>query len=125
MTNKELSQMSPLAIAFVGDAVHTLYLRDYIIKNQTLKQANYHKEVSKFCNAKSQAQALDFIYEELNEEEKEIVRRARNSKSKHCAKNFSEEDYKKATSFEALIGYLYLQDNKDRLDYILKKIYNF
>ena len=117
---KELLSTNLLPLAFIGDSVHTLFVRDYILKSGNLKLENYHNESSQYCKASSQAKALEKIIPLLNEDESEIVRRARNAKPKHQAKNASSADYSYATAFEALIGYLYITENKDRLDEILK-----
>lgn len=115
----EYEKLSPLALAFMGDAIHTAFVRKEVLKGQTNTQHNYHNLAKKFCNAQAQAQTLDIIFNDLSEEEKNIVRRARNSHPKHSAKNFDEETYKKATSFEALIGFLFLTEKEERLNEIL------
>ena len=112
--------LSPLALAFLGDAIHTAYVRQEVLKGETNKINNYHNIAKKYCNARHQKETLDMIFDSLDEEEKNIVRRARNSHSKHSAKNFDEETYKKATAFEALIGYLYLNEKTERLKQILQ-----
>ncbi len=111
----------PLALAFLGDAIHTAYVREFVLtQEKTTKIANYHNLSKKFCNAKHQKEVLEKILPVLSDDEKEIVRKARNAKAKHKAKNFDEEEYKKATAFEALIGYLYLSKQSERLNEILK-----
>lgn len=115
-----LNELSPLALAFMGDAIHTAYVRKQVLGIEKTKLNNYHNFAKKFCNAKHQMLALKNILPFLNEEEKNIVRRSRNCHSKHSAKNFDEETYKKATAFEALIGYLYLSKQIDRLEEILE-----
>ena len=105
-------------LAFLGDAVHTMFVRENILKNKNAKMNELHKIASKLCSAKWQSQIVDTL--DLSEQEADIVRMARNSKSKHIAKNANSEQYHKATSFEALIGYLYVNDKKERLDEILK-----
>jgi len=112
-------ELSPLALAFIGDAIHTAFVRKQVLLGEKNKLNNYHTAAKKFCNAKSQKETLEKIAENLSEEEKNVVRRARNCHSKHSAKNFDEETYKKATAFEALIGYLYLSKQEERLKEIL------
>lgn len=109
--------LSPLALAFLGDAIHTAFVREYVLLQNSNKMQNYHINAKKFCNAKCQKEVLEKL--KLTEIEQEVVRRARNCHSKHSAKNYNEEDYKKATAFEALIGYLYLSNQKERLKEIL------
>ncbi len=117
---ENLNQLSPLALAFMGDAIHTAYVRKCVLMGQKNKLNNYHETAKKFCNARHQKEVLEKLLPVLSEEEQDVVRRARNCHSKHTAKNFDEETYKKATAFEALIGFLYLSQNTQRLDEILK-----
>lgn len=117
---ENLNQLSPLALAFMGDAIHTAYVRKCVLMGQKNKLNNYHETAKKFCNARHQKEVLEKLLPILSEEEQDVVRRARNCHSKHSAKNFDEETYKKATAFEALIGFLYLSQNTQRLDEILK-----
>ena len=112
-------QLSPLALAFMGDAIHTAFVREKVLEGQTNKMNNYHNQAKKFCNAQKQRETLDKIADLLTSEEKDIVRRARNSHSKHTANNFNDETYKKATAFEALIGYLHLSKQTERLQQFL------
>ena len=114
-------ETSPIMLACIGDAVHTLFIRDKIVKSENLLLKDYHKKSSNLCKAASQAERLNNIFDELTEAEQDVVRRARNAKLGHIAKNSDIETYKKATSFEALIGYLYLKGNFERLNQILKK----
>jgi len=115
----DTKELSPIVLAFVGDGVHTLYVRDRVVKNSNLLVNSCHKLSSKHCNAKAQAGKLDVIKDILTEEEQDIVRRARNAKVNNIAKNADLETYKKATSFEALVGYLYLKGDYKRLKQIL------
>ncbi|MBO4412407.1 MAG: Mini-ribonuclease 3 [Clostridia bacterium] len=117
-TKQNIKEISVLALSFIGDGVHTVFVRDYILKTQNLLIGSYHNKAIKFCSAQSQSKVFDRVYEILNDEEKEIAQRARNAKG-HKAKNASLEDYKKATAFEAVVGYLYLLKQYDRLNEIL------
>ena len=114
------TELSPLALAFIGDAIHTAYVREEVLKGKNNKLSNYHNLAKRYCNAKRQMQSLEAIFDILTDEEKEVVRRARNSHSKHTAKNFDEETYKKATAFEALVGHLYMTNQIERLKKILE-----
>lgn len=120
MQESAFKEINPIVLAFIGDGVHTLYVRDKVVKNSNLLVNKCHVQSAKFCNAKSQANKLNGLMEHLNETELDIVRRARNAKTNNIAKNSDVETYKKATSFEALIGYLYLKGDFDRLNFILK-----
>ena len=109
-----------LELAFIGDAVHTLFVRKNIVDKQNLKMNEIHKIASKYCSAKKQSEILEKLIDTLSEEECEIVRMARNSKTKHIAKHANSAEYHKATAFEALIGWLFVNDREKRLDEILK-----
>ena len=113
-------QLSPLALAFIGDAIHTAFVREKVLREKINKLQNYHNEAKKYCNAKKQMETLEKISASLSEEESNVVRKARNAHSKHSAKNFDEETYKKATAFEALVGFLYLKKQTERLNEILE-----
>ena len=119
MNLKNLNDLSPLALAFMGDAIHTAYVRKEVLKGEKQPLNTYNNNAKKFCNAQAQAQTLDRLQTLLTDEEKEIVRKTRNTHNKHSAKNFDEETYKKATSFEALVGWLYLSNKTERLEEIL------
>ena len=107
-----------LSLAFLGDSVHTQFVREKVLEKSG-KMTNYHTLASKYCKAAHQAIVMTRILPELTEDEREIVRRARNAKPKHTAKNASHADYTEATMYEALIGYLYLKNDIDRLDKFL------
>ncbi|MBP3344792.1 MAG: Mini-ribonuclease 3 [Clostridia bacterium] len=119
-TFKQLLNTNLLPLAFIGDSVHTLYVREKCLENPHKKIENYHTQASFYCKASSQAKALERISEILTDEEKEIVRRGRNAKPKHSAKNATSGDYSHATAFEVLIGFLYLSKQTERLKEILE-----
>lgn len=106
--------LSPIQLAYVGDAVYELLVRTYLIANKELTINKMHKSAVDFVKAEKQALYLKEIENVLNDEEKDIVRRGRNSKSTP-PKNTKFMDYKYATALEALIGYLYLRKNKKRI----------
>lgn len=124
MENKELLKKllntNLLSLAFLGDAVHTLFVRERSLQGEADKMNNYQKYASKFCKAEHQSEVFNRISPILTEEEQEIVRRARNAKPKHQAKNASHADYMQATMFEALVGFLYLKGDEKRLNEILE-----
>ena len=121
MNKKDVLQMSPLVWAYMGDAVYELFIREYVIKQGLSKNGLLHKKSIKYVSANGQVKILKDIEEYLTEEEKEIVRRGRNANPHSHSKNANIVDYKYATGFEALIGYLYLTDSKDRLNELLEK----
>lgn len=116
----KLDQTSPLVLAFIGDSVHTLFVRENIIKEGIHKLNNYNKSCNFLCRAKTQSKVLDKLEPLLTIKEQELVRRTRNAKNHHTAKNSNLVDYKKATCFEALVGYLYLNGETQRLEQFLK-----
>lgn len=116
---KDVDMLSPLVWAYVGDAVYELYIRTHLINNSNAKPHKLHVESIKYVKAKAQADILKKIQDILTDEEKDIVRRGRNTENHHVAKNANVADYAQSTAFEALIGYLYLSKNDDRLKEIL------
>lgn len=117
---EDVIQMSPLVWAYMGDAVYEKYIREYVIRQGLCKNGLLHKKSIKYVSANGQVKILKRIEEKLTEEELDIVRRGRNSNPHSHAKNADIVDYKYATGFEALIGYLYLTEQNERLEEILK-----
>ena len=115
----EVNTMSPLVWAYVGDSVYELYIRMKLVNNTTLKPHKLHVEAVKFVKAKAQADHLQIIFDKLTDAEKEIVRRGRNTQNHHLPKNATVQEYMLSTAFEALIGYLYLTKQDNRLKEIL------
>lgn len=118
---QEVKLMNPLVWAYVGDCVYELYIRTFLINTTKMKVHELHVKASTYVKASSQAKILKNIENELSEEEKDIVRRARNTQTHHLPKNANPADYMYATAFEGLIGYLYLTKNFKRLKEILQK----
>lgn len=116
---EKLLKTNLLPLAFIGDSVHTLFVREWCLNCNIDKMENYHVKSSKYCKASAQAKVLTLLQDKLTDDEKEIVRRGRNAKAKHQAKNATTADYTYATAFEVLIGYLYLSKNDERLKEIL------
>lgn len=117
----EVDMMSPLTWAYVGDAVYELYIRIHLVNQMQSKPHKLHLEAIQYVKAKSQADLLASLQTELTDEEKDIVRRGRNTESHHTAKNATVEEYMYSTAFEALIGYLYLTKQDERLQQILTR----
>lgn len=120
---EEVKLMPPLVWAYVGDCVYELFIRMQLVNTTKLNPHKLHIEAIKHVKAKAQAETLTKIYEELLEEEKDIVRRGRNAQNHHLPKNTELADYTYATAFEALIGFLYLTKQDERLNQILEKCY--
>ena len=117
---KEVNLMPPLTWAYIGDCVYELYVRTKLINETKLKPHELHIEAIKHVKAQAQAETLKRIYENLSEKEKDIVRRGRNAENHHLPKNANVQDYMYSTAFEALIGYLYLTRQNERLKEILE-----
>ena len=120
ISKSDISQMSPLVWAYMGDAVYEKFIREYVIRQGLCKNGLLHKKSIKYVSAKGQSQILKEIEDFLTDEEKDIVRRGRNSNPHSTAKNADIVEYKYATGFEALIGWLYLNEKEERLEEILK-----
>lgn len=120
LTLAEAAQKNVLALAYIGDAVQSLYVRERIIAFHDLKPDQMHKQASAIVNAATQAALAEKIFPTLTEEEKNVFLRGRNATVQHRSKNQSGSDYRKATGLEALIGYLYLTGNLTRLKEILE-----
>lgn len=124
MTNKDARLKGTLLLAFVGDVAYEIRVRRAAVEKNLAKPKELHNFSSKMAGADFQSKALEFIYDELSETEKEIVRRGRNSKPAHIPKNRTPEEYQNATALEALFGYLELADDKERLDRLFSIILN-
>ncbi len=116
----DVNMLSPLTWAYVGDSVYELFIRTNLVNNTKLKPHKLHIESIKYVKAKAQADVLKKIESSLTDEEKNIVRRARNAENHHLPKNADPADYMYSTAFEGLIGFLYLTKRDERLKEILK-----
>ena len=122
LSEKEAAMMSPLRIAYIGDAVWDLIVRDHLIA-KGLNVHHMHSECIRYVNAAAQSAFISGLMSELSETEAEIVRRGRNAHARHPApKNQHPEDYSMSTAFEVLIGFLYLTGNFERLNMITDRI---
>jgi len=120
---EDIRLMPPLVWAYVGDSVYELFIRTNLVNDTKLNPHRLHVESIKYVKASAQAEILSKIYDELTDDEKDIVRRGRNADNHHLPKNADATDYRYATAFEALIGYLYLSKQDDRLKQILEMCY--
>ncbi len=105
---------SPLVLAYIGDAIYELVIRTNVVNRGNAQVNKLHKRTAALVKAEAQAR-LYKLMEELTEEEKAVYRRGRNSKTTTMAKNATMKDYRMATGFEALMGWLYLKGSMDRL----------
>jgi ribonuclease-3 family protein len=114
------SQLSPLSLAYIGDAVYEMYIRSYIMKDCNMPVAKLHKAATRFVSATSQAEIVKNISDEFTDEEMSVYKRGRNAHSYTSAKNADIVDYRMATGLEALIGYLYIKKETGRLEEIIE-----
>jgi len=115
--------MNSLTLAYIGDAVYELYIREYLINKKIVKVNDLQKESIKYVSATNQSNILHDLLDKnfFNEKELDIIKRARNHKGNRHPKNTDIITYKHATAFEAIIGYLYLND-KERLNELMKVV---
>ena len=118
VSKTEAKQFSPLTLAFLGDAVYSLLVREMLLKTANRPTNALHKESIKLVNANCQAEMLKKILNELTEEEEAVFKRGRNAHSGHVPKNQSDADYRYAAGLETLYGYLYLIGDFERILYI-------
>ena len=116
----DLRNYSPLTLAYIGDAVYELMIRSMVISRGNAPVNKLHKRSAALAKAPAQAWIIKAIEPMLDEEELQVFKRGRNAKADTSAKNASIIDYRMATGFEALIGYLYLQKKYERLTEIVK-----
>lgn len=114
---------SALGLAYIGDSVHTTYIRSRILSMGDKKVKELHKLCSGFVKASAQSRVILELMKELTEEEEAVYKRGRNAKSYTVPKNADVTDYRHATGFEALIGYLYVSKKGERLEYLLRRSY--
>ena len=119
----ELVNYSPLTFAYIGDAVYEMIVRTKVVCDVNMSVNKLHKNTTQMVKASAQANIIMTMIEngELSDEEIAVYKRGRNAKSYSKAKNATYADYRNATGFEALIGYLYLSKQTERMIYIIKK----
>ncbi len=120
LSEKEARMYSPLTLAFLGDAVYSLLVRNMLALSANKPTGKLHKESITYVNAAFQAQAIKELLPHLNENEEYIFKRGRNAHSAHSPKNQSDADYRYATGLETLYGYLYLCGETQRI----KELFN-
>ncbi|MDD3205173.1 MAG: ribonuclease III domain-containing protein [Lachnospiraceae bacterium] len=119
-TEVDIKTYSPLTLAYIGDSIYDLIIRTVIVERGNRAANGLHKSTSKIVNAGTQAAMAESLSKDLTENEMAVYKRGRNAKSYTSAKNATIGDYRKATGFEALMGYLYLTDNLDRAIDLIK-----
>lgn len=111
----EAGEYSPLALAYIGDAVYELAIRTLVMNRGNMQVNKMHKKTANLVKADSQARFYLLLEEELTDAEKAVYRRGRNAKSFTMPKHATMKDYRMATGFEALMGYLYLSGRTERM----------
>lgn len=112
---------SPLTLAYIGDGIYEIIIRTMVVAEGNEQVNKLHKKVSQLVKAKAQADMILSLMDELTEEEVSVYRRGRNAKSHTAAKNADIIDYRTATGFEALMGYLYLTGQMERMLKLIKQ----
>lgn len=118
---QDVRAYSPLTLAYIGDAVYDLIIRSVVVERANRSANDLHKKTVRYVKAEAQSTMITALLSELTLEEEAVYKRGRNAKSHTTAKNASVSDYRKATGFEALMGYLYLTGQTDRMLYLVKK----
>jgi len=111
----DIRTYSPLVLAYIGDGVYELVIRSLLVGQGNTQANKLHKRASSLVNAAAQAELLERIKDTLTEEELHVFKRGRNANSATMAKHATMSDYRRATGFEALMGYLYLTGNMERI----------
>ncbi|MBR2570467.1 MAG: ribonuclease III [Paenibacillus sp.] len=112
--SKPSQQMNPITLAYIGDAIYEVMVRQWILSQPNHRPHHMHREAISYVSAKAQAKLLGKLMDRLSEEEANVVRQGRNAKSQ-VPKNADVNDYRQATALEALVGYLYMENKLDRL----------
>lgn len=120
MQEVDIREYSPLTLAYIGDSIYDLIIKSLVINRGNKQVQKLHKETSSLVQASAQSMMMRAMQEELTDEERAVYKRGRNAKSVSPAKNQSITDYRRATGFEALIGYLYLQEKWKRMLNLVK-----
>ncbi|MBC5742533.1 ribonuclease III [Lachnospiraceae bacterium MD308] len=116
----DVNQYSPLTLAYIGDSIYDLIIKTLVVNEGNKQVQKLHKRTSRFVQASAQSQMMRVLQERLTEEEHAVYKRGRNAKSVSPAKNQSVTDYRRATGFEALMGYLYFKKEWKRMLELVK-----
>lgn len=115
LEEQDLRTYSPLTLAYIGDAIFELVVRTVLVERKNTQAEKLHKAATKIVKAETQALMIESIKDELTEEEMAVYKRGRNAKAVTRAKNATMSEYRRATGFEALMGYLYLKGDIERM----------
>lgn len=117
----DIRTVNPLTLAYIGDGIYELVVRSVMVARTNTRAGLLHRQTSQYVKAEAQSKMMDVLLPVLTEEEESVYRRGRNAKSPTMAKNASVSDYRRATGFEALMGYLYLTDRMERIVELTKR----
>lgn len=120
MEHVDIRSYSPLALAYIGDGIYDLIIRSMIVGKGNTQANLLHRQTSQLVKAHTQSEMIEILLPELTEEELAVYKRGRNAKSPTTAKNATVADYRRATGFEALMGYLYLENQMERMMELIK-----
>lgn len=120
LTDPDIRSYSPLTLAYIGDGIYELYIRTILIKQGNCQANKLHKRASRLVKAQTQSLMIDALESHFTPEEEAVYKRGRNAKSYTTAKNASTGEYRRATGFEAVMGYLYLTQQYERLIDLIK-----
>ncbi len=115
LEDRDLRTYSPLTLAYIGDGVYELVIRTVLVKKGNCPVNHLHKQASSLVKAAAQSAMMEVIGPKLTEEEHSVYKRGRNAHSPTMAKHATMSDYRRATGFEALLGYLYLKEDYERM----------
>lgn len=115
LENRDIRTYSPLTLAYIGDAIYDLVIRTILVKKGNCPVNHLHRQASSLVKAGAQSRIMEIIEPVLTEEEHKVYKRGRNAHSPTMAKHASMSDYRRATGFEALMGYLYLKEEYERM----------
>lgn len=124
LSDADIKQLNGTTLAYMGDAVMELFVREHLIRNGQVKPNKLHVSATKFVSAKAQAGMVVQLLEEnfFTEEEVAVIKRGRNANQGTVPKNTDVQTYRHATSFEAIIGYLYLLNEHERLNALMETV---
>lgn len=125
LSNLDPRQLSALGLAYIGDAVYEVYVRSHVLKRGDTNVNKLHKASIRYVSATAQSRIIHAIVPVLTEEEVSVYKRGRNAHSNTMAKNADVVDYRHATGFEALIGYLYVQAKHERINEIVSLAFDY
>ena len=115
LEEQDIRTYSPLTLAYIGDAIFELVVRTVLVERKNTQPEKLHKAATKVVKAETQAVMIELLKEDLTEEELAVFKRGRNAKAVTRAKNATMSEYRRATGFEALMGYLYLKGDMERM----------